>query len=80
MSAILSLFSPLKWHSQGSHTDDDLIDRLNHSYTAILLTIFAIVVSTKQVGYPRSSSMVNGTHFKIPLREQTNFSLHSETC
>ena len=51
MAAILSLFSPLKWHSQGCHCDDDMIDRMNHSYTAIMFTIFAIVVSTKQVQY-----------------------------
>ncbi len=54
MSKILGLISPLGLGGDGaSRADDDFIDRMNHSYTVIVLVVFAIIVSTKQyVGDP----------------------------
>ena len=55
MSKILGVISPLGLGggSAQHRADDDFIDRLHHSYTVIVLVVFAIIVSTKQyVGDP----------------------------
>ena len=54
MSQLLGLLSPLGFHGGESRkVDSDLVDRISHSYTVLILIVFAIVVSTKQyVGDP----------------------------
>ena len=54
MSQLLGLLSPLGFHGGESRkVDTDFVDRISHSYTVLILIVFAIVVSTKQyVGDP----------------------------
>ena len=55
MTQLLGLLAPLGFQGGGRDrkADTDFVDRLSHSYTVILLLVFAIVVSTKQyVGDP----------------------------
>ncbi len=55
MSRFFAILAPLGLGGSKEKTreDDDLTDKLNHSYTVMLIVIFAVVVSTKQyVGDP----------------------------
>ena len=54
MSQLLGLLSPLGFRSgENQKVDSDFVDRLSHSYSVLILLVFAIVVSTKQyVGDP----------------------------
>ena len=49
MSQLLGLLSPLGFRGGESRkVDTDIVDRISHSYTVLILIVFAIVVSTKQ--------------------------------
>ena len=65
MSQLLGLLSPLGFDGGESRkVDTDLVDRISHSYTVLILIVFAIVVSTKQyVGDPiEVSACVEGNN------------------
>ena len=36
------------WKNVDDRIDDDLADRLNHRFTAVILIVFAVLVSTSQ--------------------------------
>ena len=48
MPEILSFFSGKKLASTGLFTDDDLVDKLNHDYTSVVLVVLAVVISARQ--------------------------------
>ncbi|KAI0228996.1 Innexin unc-7, partial [Lamellibrachia satsuma] len=45
---ILSFFSSKKLASTGVFTDDDLVDKLNHDYTSVVLVVLAVIISARQ--------------------------------
>ena len=47
MSQILGFLGAKKLASTGVFTDDDLVDRLNHDYTSVVMVVLAVIISTR---------------------------------